>query len=353
MKLLPLKSSFSLVMCLLTTSHCGGVATDSGDAPSHGDPPDDGGVTADVIPACPGAPTKPTLLATASFVSGLATDGESVYWSDNQGNLSAVPASGGAVKVLATDMAAYNDFPQLALDATYVYFAGGPDVDRLPKTGGGFTTLATGQQVGGLAVGEGQVYWTSSFQPKATGASSGSLDRVAESGEITAIANDLGFPGELAVDDTNAYWVDSLGAIDMVPLTGGRVTVLVKNQAGINGIAAAGGYVYWTNFSGQIGTCGLCPPMPAPKLGDGTLLRTAVKGGASTVIAKGYGANGVALDDRNAYWSDGTVISAVPLDGGDAIVLAEGGAFVGPVIDACSVYWGESDGSIRRVGKPR
>jgi hypothetical protein len=249
-------------------------------------------------------------------------------------------------------MNAYNGFPQLGIDGTTIYFAGGKDVARFDTATNSLVVLASQQQVGGMAIG-GRIFWTNAFQPGGTG-DTGSVNAIGGSGgPVSTLASHLHFPGQLAVDDQNAYWVDSLESISMVALTGGSASALVENQQGINGLAARNGFVYWTNYAGQISTCGVCPPPPPPTLGDGTLNRIAVSGGATTVLSKGYGAGAAVLDAKYVYWTDGTTIEAVPVAGGPALVLASDGVWVGPVVDQCNVYWIAGDKrTIKRVAKP-
>jgi hypothetical protein len=335
----------ALLPLFALTMHCGSAVTGESSSTSGATP----------IPrptaACAGASTSPVTLASGSFMTGLATDGTMVYWADQTGAVHAVPVAGGTAKLLGTEDG-YNDFPQVGVDDTYVYVAGGPDVDRIDKATGELVVLASQEQIGGLAIFGGSVFWTSSFEPGARSASTGSLQSVDATGTVKTLASDLGFPGELAVDESNAYWVDSLGSVSMVPLEGGKVKTPVSNQAGINGIAAAGGYVYWTNYSGQVGTCGLCPPAPPPKLGDGTLNRTSATDGTTTVLATSYAAGGVTVDASYAYWTDMRTITAVPVEGGTARLVANEAAWIGPVLDECYVYWIDTNDEVRRVAKP-
>jgi hypothetical protein len=305
-------------------------------------------------PACAGATTTPAIVAAATFVTSIVSDGTTLYWADNAGTLHGVPVGGGAATVLASDAAASNEFPQLALAGGSVYFGGGANVERLDESQHSFVVLASQEAVMGVAVGSGSILFANAYEPGVR-AASGSVDRIpVDGGSVVPLASQLEGPGELAIDDVNVYWVDSLGAIKVVPLAGGSVTTLVANAQGINGIAVSSGYVYWTNFAGAVGSCGLCPAPPAPMVGDGTLNRMPVSGGATTVLASGYGAEGLAVDATHAYWSDGQTIAAVPLGGGAAEVLADEGAWVGPVIDACYVYWVDTENdAIKRIAKPR
>jgi hypothetical protein len=314
--------------------------------------------------ACSNAPATPTVLTAAPsggslFASSLASDGTTLYLAANAGTLSSLPVTGGPLTTLASDQAASDDFPSVVVLDGSVYFGGAELIERLNPTAHAFDVIVnqqtSGALVAGMTAGADSVYWTNSLELGAQSAHTGSVNRLTtSSGKAAALATQLNDPGEIAVDNANVYWVDELGSIDAMPLAGGTVTTLVDNQQGIDGLAAGGGFVYWTNDSADVSTCGLCPPPPPPKIGDGTLDRIAASGGSTSALSLGYGGGAVALDAKYAYWSDGTNITAVPLDGGAPIVLAHEGAWVGPIVDACRVYWVTDDNSaIKSVAKPR
>ncbi len=304
--------------------------------------------------ACAGASAIPQIVSAANLVTSMASDGTTLYWADNAGTLHSVPASGGASTTLATDSAITNDFPTVGLMGGEVFVVGGQDVDRLDTASQQLVVLASQSSlVGGMTVGGGNIYWTYQLELGSRSPTSGSLNRIASGGgAVTTLEANLDNPGQVVVDETSAYWVDALGSISTAPLAGGAITTLVSNQQGVNGLAVAGGFVYWTNQVSTGSTCGVCPPPPAPTLGDGTLNRVPIGGGATTVLAQSYGAGGVALDETYAYWTDGKTISAVPLAGGTGRVLANEGAWVGPVVDSCYVYWVDTANTeIKRVAR--
>lgn len=338
----------------------GGTAGTSGTAGAGGGSAGAGGgiAGADGGPpaACSNTPTTPTVLATVPFADSLASDGTTLYVADNSGNLSAVPVTGGPLTMLASDPAALNNVPSVAVLDKVVYFAGAELIERLNPTTHAFDVLVkqgSGGLVADMTIGAGNVYWTNAFELGAQSAQTGSVNQLSvSSGEATALASHLEYPREIVADNTNVYWVDSLSSIQAMPLQGGAITTLVQKQKGIDGLAAGGGFVYWSNYSGQVGSCGSCPPPPPPKIGDGTLNRIPASGGNATVLSSSYAAGGVALDAKYVYWSDGSSVTAVPLDGGSDIVLAHEGAWIGPIVDDCRVYWVAANNSVKSIAKP-
>lgn len=97
----------------------------------------------------------------------IATDGTNVYWGGGNGNYQE-PVGGGAVTQLNP---AGSGAASMAVSGGYVYTEQGPYIVREPvgvsepsgETGGSMTVLATfsgSTRPGGLAVGDGNVYWT-------------------------------------------------------------------------------------------------------------------------------------------------------------------------------------------------
>jgi hypothetical protein len=159
-------------------------------------------------------------IETLAFDGGvnLACDGTDVYLTQystgpgNSGRVLSVPLAGGPVSVLAVDQAQAWD---VATDGTYVYWSdqawGQPfpaTINRVAKTGGAPTTIATGQ--------------------------------VVPESEIMKV---------FAIDSTNAYYVDT-GKLMTVPLSGGPATLMawLPNGGCPEGkMAVQAGSVYWTD----------------------------------------------------------------------------------------------------------
>jgi hypothetical protein len=317
------------------------------------------GGSEDVVPVGPshtivcGVSRTPATVATGEAISSIASDGTDVYWADQAGGIHSVPVTGGTPKTLATVSGVTNAGAQILVDESSVYFAGGPDVVSVPKSGGAVVTLASNQNAGSIAATGGDIFWTDLFQGVGP---SGSVNRVATGGgTVTTLASKLDVPIMLAVDTNRAFWVDlGSGDVKSVPLGGGAVSVLASSDGNIGGVASDGSYVYWSSSNGVEASCGLCPPPKPPSLGASTISRVPLSGGKPTVIAKGYNAVGMAIDANYAYWGDlyKNTVMAAPLAGGDAITLAtDASPEIGPVVDACAAYWVDRN-VIHRVGLP-
>lgn len=104
-----------------------------------------------------------SVLATeaSGTIYALAIDDTRAFWAMRDGSLRTVPLSGGTPTTLAAPL---DDCPfgaDIELDATRAYWACGPNVRSVAKTGGAVTALhhAT-NPVMGIAVDESRVYWT-------------------------------------------------------------------------------------------------------------------------------------------------------------------------------------------------
>jgi hypothetical protein len=192
------------------------------------------GVYACAKTGCSGTPTE----IVSNFVEGmgLAVDATSIYFAGP--GLMKAPLGGGSASVLAAS-SAY----EIALDDANVYWTDDTGfVLAVPKAGGSYTQLATGQGPAGIAVDGTNVYYTTS---------DGTVWKVAKDGSspAVALANDAGNePWGIAVDATDVYYVtNEKGTVEKVPIAGGCATILASGQAEPQGIAVDGSNVYWTN----------------------------------------------------------------------------------------------------------
>jgi hypothetical protein len=187
----------------------------------------------------------PETLATGDFyVSGIASDGERVYWTEEP---------------LAT-------------------------VRSVGVTGGEVQTLATGSGPSGLIrVSGGYVYWTESFDRILRGPKGG--------GTVETVAAQLPFLSDLAVDSSGAYFSENdSGSVRRAPLNGGSFALIGTGLPfSWNVIALDAHDVYWVDQSDL---------WRASKAG-GMQVRI-----ASELNSDAAFANGVVSDGSFVYWSE-------------------------------------------------
>lgn len=145
----------------------------------------------------------------------------------------------------------------------------------------------------------------------------------------------------IALDARNVYWTDTNGnAVLTMPLAGGTPTTLATGQ-GPDGLAVDGTSAYW-----------ILETTNAP------VAKVPLDGGAPVTLATAQaGTLGLAVDDRNVYWTNqlkltGSVAS-VPKAGGVVTTIASGQIEpLDVVVDSTSVYWGTADGYVMKAAKP-
>jgi hypothetical protein len=214
------------------------------------------------------------------YITGLAVDSTSVYWSDVVG-VEKSASSGGAVTTLIP--VSYDG--ELTLDGTYLFAKGGTSVYQVP-IGGGTIITVPGVGTGNSPLADGsKVYWAVSsiiygmnygqqvtkyaYYPgggagsvgdsmvlaggyiyfKESSASGWDLKRMTTSNHVTSTVTSGGSlppnynvpmtASSLAVDDAQAYWVEWIGSmatsgISTTPITGsGNVLYVNLTAAGV------------------------------------------------------------------------------------------------------------------------
>jgi hypothetical protein len=203
----------------------------------------------------------------------------------------------------------------LAVGGGRVAFMAWNTLESVSTAGGAVVTLAADAGSGGdygIAADGQNVYWTNwglqvAGQPAVGGAV---MSAPIAGGPLVTLANNLGFPDSLAVTSGALYWANysSAQAADAAVLAlpdGKNVAVLASHLVPPpSNVGVDSKYVYWTNDYG--------------------IQRVPLDGGVpSTIIANASGANYIALDDANIYWSNAVAgtISSVPKGGGDVVTL--------------------------------
>ncbi|HVO26263.1 MAG TPA: hypothetical protein VMW56_21830 [Candidatus Margulisiibacteriota bacterium] len=260
----------------------------------------------------------------------------------------------------------------MALDSTNVYWTTGGDptggfVLKVPKAGGGVTTLASGDRLSGIAVDANSVYWIAG-SADASNPASGAVMRVpVGGGAVSTLAVGPVSPSHIAVDDTSVYWTEQMeGAVMKLPLTGGTPTTLAAGVSPWN-IALDATSVYWTSLMDGVmkapkaGGSSSRVSLPAPTVPTSGLAVNAthvywavwmppslstipVQGGTQTVLyaeTPSTAPGPLAIDGTSAYWADmSNAVYSGPLGGGAVATLATGQSEVIAIaVDDTSLYW--------------
>lgn len=258
-----------------------------------------------------------------------------VYWTNESKQLiQRVAKTGGAVETVAN---ASGEPEGLVVDGNWVFWSNAATnggVYRVDLDGANVTTISSGDNSARtLAVDAQYVYWTAD--------GSGQIRRALKSGSGSPVTLVTGAnaPYQIAVDATHVYWTSRDGTLWRAPKTGGSAQQLGTGPVTANGMSLAGGYVYWS--TGSVAT--------------GTIQRTPVAGGPTTVLATGQDRPyGVLLDPFNGYlyWANiyGNVVQFNV--GSSAYRILDAGVGLYLASDAKRVYWTTwSDGILMAMVK--
>ncbi len=204
-----------------------------------------------------------------------------------------------------------------------------------------------------LTTDDAAVYWTNSGT-SAGDYKDGSVVRVPlAGGSPTTLASHQNNPVAIAVHGGNVYWASygswkvpyDNGAVLKVPAAGGAITTIAAEQRHVTAIAVSNEDVYWT-ASVWDGT-----------RDSGVLMKARSEGGIPVTLASGPASGwrgaGVAVDEKNVYWTTSDRVMKAPLRGGTAETLVSGQKGIGNeiVVDAANAYYWAGDSLVASVMK--
>jgi len=218
----------------------------------------------------------------------------------------------------------------------------------------GPSPVASGQAgADGLAVAEGDVYWTTTYDR--------TLMRAPTLGGGAVVLDGSGsMPGDIVVDDDELYWADyGLGEIRAMPRRGGAVRTLAKQGQPLH-LVSDGSSLYWTTGEAIIRISKAGGPVAAvidgtdpggplavagdelywghrgtftarTPNGDAALRRTTLSSGTTSTLLTQLPIGGISVDSEFVYWTTtgaGTPgsgsVSKMRRGGGPAITIATG-----------------------------
>ncbi len=232
----------------LTSGYGSGVDTamalDSANVYFVGEGPFGGTPTLMSVPIGGGASSTLTSVPTGL----IATDGTNVFFTNAaaSGSVMSVPVGGGTPVTFAPGQASPG---RILTDTVSVYWSvNGSSIVAAPRGGGTPVTLVSGQTVSGLGIGPTRVCWTNGIGAVFCAPLGG--------GTPVALASGQSAPSAIAVDATNAYWINkgtqglngfTNGTIMKVSLAGGTPVTLASAQATPVTIVVDATHIYWTN----------------------------------------------------------------------------------------------------------
>lgn len=294
-------------------------------------------------PSRPGAPT--VLAESDDLVLELAVDGERLFWvADNL--LHAVPVTGGSPADVGASAG-----ESLVLDETYAYLAGGArgTVGRLPKAGGTFETIVTGQkEPTSLAVDASGVYFANWSSYENGPVADGSIVRSDLDGaNVTALAEAIVYPRGLALGENDVFFVSaSDGNLYRLPKTGGMPVIVLGGLNDPSPPVIDDSAVYVRTR-----------PSSDDQEGNDEIVRVGFDGSdASVVVSERLGIADIGVQDGFVYYTrsggfvscdrPSGVVRRVPTTGGtprDIAVEQSDPALL--AVDASGVYWSNGSSS--------
>ncbi len=289
---------------------------------------------------CKSGQCQPFLLTNANTsVLRLAVEGNDLYFVESyaatgrwgatreQSRLKRISRSGGAVTTLVSDPVW--PAPPLAVDASYVYFQAGDQLNRVPRAGGAVSPLASVGRVMDLFLTSTGIYVADD---------QGSITLVSKSGgNPTTIVNRHAYRG-YAYHGTALFAKDSYNhQILSIPLTGGAESLLtgVNADGRSSLIWANSNQLFWTTNDGIYW-------MPTT-------------GGQAPVQVYGYQETDsrsiypLALDANYLYWIEGSFstnkLMRKSLSGGAKTVLAsfDRGIWQDMQVDSTAIYLAQGE----------
>lgn len=174
-------------------------------------------------------------------IAAIDTDGVNVYWIDRAANIFKVPTGGGDVTQLNSTFTGGPSVPIRVLNG-FVYWMDHYDkIKRVSVTGGTEITVATDLPfLSDFAVDATSVYfaeWDTGWIRKVpnTGGPATSLAQ-AQFGSLIL----------LAIDNNQLYWLDSV-KIGKVPVSGGTISILLKDEISGSSLTLDLTSLYWTD----------------------------------------------------------------------------------------------------------
>jgi hypothetical protein len=254
---------------------------------------------------------------TVAYGLRIAVDDENVYWSAGGPSLGLgvvmrAPRAGGTPVTLATGSPL-----SLIADGVDVYwgeaYTSGLSLKRVPVSGGAVVSLAPTQSFRCLAQDQDNIYWTD----QGSGEGGSILTLAKAGGAVATLAATTGSAFQIAVDDTNVYWVED--TVMQVAKAGGTpVTLLAAPTDGTSpspscpSLAVAGDTLYLVLGSGD----GY----------DNQLVTVPVTGAANpTVLVASNDPYAVVANSTALFWLGlGTELDVdeMPIDGGVIATLA-------------------------------